>query len=385
MPRQAAADAEVAALELRHRRRRDVHGGLEARAGCAAAGTAHSSTSAASTARSFAPQASSVPRSGCAGCARIHAQQPVVQAAGMHVEVQVRHLLIGGRSDRVPHAHAFVGKRVAHRARHSGHAGHERGGGDLVGVSHVGHVRARHHQHVARMELAQIEECDGQRVAGHDRGRRSRGDDVTEGAGSRVPERPWTTIGARYSELVKRRYFIGAGALAGAGAWAGLSQSWAARFIRGRFEEFGRDVPAAPHRPSPGELERQRDHAGVARTRHRPDQFLRRAHPDRSGVLPAHRRGPGRGLARSAAPGPMRALARRASRDRRRAGLARALRSPRHAVARRGARPAGGGDGHGHLGPAAASGLLGGPRAGVGTLADDHDAPRRSGRAAPSR
>jgi L-ascorbate metabolism protein UlaG (beta-lactamase superfamily) len=51
--------------------------------------------------------------------------------------------------------------------------------------------------------------------------------------------------------LVKRRYFIGAGALAGAGVWAGVSQSWAARFIRGRFEEFGRDVPAAPHRPSP--------------------------------------------------------------------------------------------------------------------------------------
>jgi L-ascorbate metabolism protein UlaG (beta-lactamase superfamily) len=50
---------------------------------------------------------------------------------------------------------------------------------------------------------------------------------------------------------VKRRYFIGAGAMAGAGAWAGLSQSWAARFVRGRFEEFGRDVPAAPHRPSP--------------------------------------------------------------------------------------------------------------------------------------
>jgi L-ascorbate metabolism protein UlaG (beta-lactamase superfamily) len=30
-----------------------------------------------------------------------------------------------------------------------------------------------------------------------------------------------------------------------------MSQSWAARFVRGRVEEFGRDVPAAPHRPSP--------------------------------------------------------------------------------------------------------------------------------------
>ena len=58
-------------------------------------------------------------------------------------------------------------------------------------------------------------------------------------------------IEARYGELVKRRSFIGAGALAGAGAWTGWSQTWGARFIRGRVEEFGRDVPAAPHRPSP--------------------------------------------------------------------------------------------------------------------------------------
>jgi len=59
------------------------------------------------------------------------------------------------------------------------------------------------------------------------------------------------SIPARYSDCVKRRYFLGAGAAAGAGAWATMSQSWAARFIRGRVEELGRDVPAAPHRPSP--------------------------------------------------------------------------------------------------------------------------------------
>jgi len=51
---------------------------------------------------------------------------------------------------------------------------------------------------------------------------------------------------------------IGAGALAGAGAWSGLSNSWAARLIRGRFDEFGREVPAAPQRPSPA---RWRDNA----------------------------------------------------------------------------------------------------------------------------
>ena len=50
---------------------------------------------------------------------------------------------------------------------------------------------------------------------------------------------------------VKRRYFIGAGALAAAGAWVGTSQLWGARFIRGRLDEIGRDVQQAPHRPSP--------------------------------------------------------------------------------------------------------------------------------------
>ena len=50
---------------------------------------------------------------------------------------------------------------------------------------------------------------------------------------------------------MRRRYFIGAGAVAGAGAWAGLSETWGARFLRGRFEEFGRQVPAAPHTPAP--------------------------------------------------------------------------------------------------------------------------------------
>ena len=83
---------------------------------------------------------------------------------------------------------------------------------------------------------------------------------------------------------------------------------------------------------------RQRHHAGVARTCHRSDQLLRRAHPHRPGALPPHRRGPGPRHARAAAAGPVRAHARRAARDRSRARLARALRPSRHAVARRRAR-----------------------------------------------
>jgi L-ascorbate metabolism protein UlaG (beta-lactamase superfamily) len=52
---------------------------------------------------------------------------------------------------------------------------------------------------------------------------------------------------------VKRRTFVTAGVAAGLGgaAWAALSSSWSARFLRQRADEIGRDVPAAPHTPSP--------------------------------------------------------------------------------------------------------------------------------------
>ncbi len=42
-------------------------------------------------------------------------------------------------------------------------------------------------------------------------------------------------------------------AVAGVGgaAWLGVSSSWGARFLRQRFEEVGRDIPPAPHKPTP--------------------------------------------------------------------------------------------------------------------------------------
>jgi len=53
--------------------------------------------------------------------------------------------------------------------------------------------------------------------------------------------------------LLNRRAFMTTGAIAAAGtaAWVGVSSSWGARFIRQRFEEIGRDIPAAPHKPTP--------------------------------------------------------------------------------------------------------------------------------------
>lgn len=45
-----------------------------------------------------------------------------------------------------------------------------------------------------------------------------------------------------------------ASAVAGVGstAWLGASSSWGVRFLRQRFDEVGREIPAAPHKPAPG-------------------------------------------------------------------------------------------------------------------------------------
>ena len=53
--------------------------------------------------------------------------------------------------------------------------------------------------------------------------------------------------------LFGRRKFLATSAVAGVGAaaWASSSSSWSARFLRERFAEFGRDVPAAAHKPTP--------------------------------------------------------------------------------------------------------------------------------------
>jgi L-ascorbate metabolism protein UlaG (beta-lactamase superfamily) len=53
---------------------------------------------------------------------------------------------------------------------------------------------------------------------------------------------------------VGRRAFVLTGlvAAAGGGAWVSTSSSWAGRFLRERFSEIGRDVPAAPYTPEPG-------------------------------------------------------------------------------------------------------------------------------------
>lgn len=53
--------------------------------------------------------------------------------------------------------------------------------------------------------------------------------------------------------MPSRRTFLASGlaASAGASAWASLSSSWGARFIRERVAEVGRSTPAPPHTPRP--------------------------------------------------------------------------------------------------------------------------------------
>jgi L-ascorbate metabolism protein UlaG (beta-lactamase superfamily) len=55
----------------------------------------------------------------------------------------------------------------------------------------------------------------------------------------------------RTARSSRRAFLIGGSAIAGGGAWASLSSSWGARFIRGRIEEIGRRVPEAAHTPDP--------------------------------------------------------------------------------------------------------------------------------------
>jgi L-ascorbate metabolism protein UlaG (beta-lactamase superfamily) len=54
---------------------------------------------------------------------------------------------------------------------------------------------------------------------------------------------------------VNRRTFLATTAAAGVGtsAWISVSESWTARFLRERMAEWGRDIPAAPHRPTPSQ------------------------------------------------------------------------------------------------------------------------------------
>jgi L-ascorbate metabolism protein UlaG (beta-lactamase superfamily) len=65
------------------------------------------------------------------------------------------------------------------------------------------------------------------------------------------PQRLYTYFVDWQHRMPSRRRFIATWATLGAGAtaWLGMSAGWHGRFIRERFDEIGRDVPTAPHKP----------------------------------------------------------------------------------------------------------------------------------------
>lgn len=58
---------------------------------------------------------------------------------------------------------------------------------------------------------------------------------------------------SKNARLWNRRTFVATGMAAGVGttAWMSMSNSWSARFLRERWSEWGRQVPQAPHKPTP--------------------------------------------------------------------------------------------------------------------------------------
>jgi L-ascorbate metabolism protein UlaG (beta-lactamase superfamily) len=59
-------------------------------------------------------------------------------------------------------------------------------------------------------------------------------------------------VAAKRRRIFNRRTFVGASLFSGiSGAWVMTSPSLVARFLRARYLEIGRKVPAAPHKPDP--------------------------------------------------------------------------------------------------------------------------------------
>ena len=87
---------------------------------------------------------------------RVDSQQLVSNAARVHVEVKMRHLLAGSLPRRVPDAEPIVGKSAVDCPRDSGNRDENRGRRALVRRPNISDMNARNDEHVSRMELTQI-------------------------------------------------------------------------------------------------------------------------------------------------------------------------------------------------------------------------------------
>ena len=78
------------------------------------------------------------------------------------MEVKVGNLLSCGLTDGVPHTNALTRKSIRNSTGDISNCGHEGRTGFSVEISNILKMRSRHYQYVARMELADIHECNGQ-------------------------------------------------------------------------------------------------------------------------------------------------------------------------------------------------------------------------------
>ena len=160
--------------------------------------------------------------------------------------------------------------------------------------------------------------------------------------------------------LWNRRTFVATSVAGGLGV--ATIGPWGFNFLMDRVDEIGREIPAAPYKPTPASWADNAvtmawlGHATVL------INFFGVRILTRPRALPAHRSGFTARITRAAPSRPMRARPRRASRHRSRARLARALRPSRYAVSA-GTRGPGGCHGPRHVRPSAPPPLLVGQRA----------------------
>lgn len=98
------------------------------------------------------------------------------------MNVHMRHLLEGRWTDRMPHSHALIGKRMRYRSRDSDDCIHHRSASSWIKLAYVIDVYPRNHQNMARIVLPRIDKRGRQLVPVDDIRRRATRHDLAKHA-----------------------------------------------------------------------------------------------------------------------------------------------------------------------------------------------------------
>jgi len=105
----------------------------------------------------------------------------------MHVDVHMRYLLEGRRTDRMPQTHALIGERLIDRSGDLYQSTHQRRADSWTKLPYVVYVRPRHDQYMSGIVLARIDESDSQIILVDDiAGRTTRHDFAEDAFGVQV-------------------------------------------------------------------------------------------------------------------------------------------------------------------------------------------------------